>query len=603
MLYRVAISTLLLSFPVQAFVSPHDIACCLPRHLSSLSLSADKAQEDDDWHPRDPAHTTPQLLAALWHQIAQAGNLVKGETMTVLYPQMEEELQKPTYLNLIMAHLDVCKDVCDHYGMTTTLVPYQQQGKLVGFTAKSFRNPDKLQAGDDGFEFNYDPFWDDGTDFDNLYAGIDAEEEAKEGKPSRPKLPEIENPIPDDDAEILRLSKQWVQTFMSDMGICPFASNADSAGLPVGPVQYEIDRSTTVEDMYTKFWEEVVRVEQQPEKAISTILLICPEFYMDNVELFEEFSNSLTRSLPALKVDELIQLVFFHPHWSFRDGGERTGAGMAANYARRSPWPMINILRTSQVRKAQKGIPTGLVYKQNEKTLGKVGAQDLEVMLRLRDWDKLADFTVNRREFDALKIARDFQETGAVSEKDMSLAHDATPAANKVDRKQVEEGDLVNVLKQALEKRLGKGDNARVQPLSGPETSATAMATEFLIQELGEFLKKGPTNTKEKDAASKVPPTVSKDMAAEKERFVDAEPVDNIPEKEEVDPLALDAEARRQQRYEEARRALLQDITGAEEGPDTGRGDEMTDVLFGRAGIKAKSDEDDDKDAFNRFAT
>lgn len=519
---------------------------------------------------------------------------------------MEEELRKPDYLSLILAHLDFCKDVCDHYGITTTLVPYQQQGKLVGFTAKSFRNPDKLMTGDDGYEFNYDPFWDDGTDFDSLYTGIDEEEEAKEGKPNRPNLPEIENPLPDDDDEILKTSKTWVQTFMSDMGICPFASNADNAGLPVGPVHYEIDRSTAVEDMYTKFWKEVVRVEQQSERDISTTLLICPEFYMDNVELFEEFSNTLTTSLTALHVEDLIQLVFFHPHWSFRDGSARAGDGMAANYARRSPWPMINILRTNQVRKAQKGIPTGLVYKQNEKTLGQVGAHDLEVMLRLRDWEKLGEFTVNRREFDALKIARDFQEKGTIAEKDMSLAHDATPAANKVDREQVEQGNLVNVLKQALEKRLGKGEeNARVQSLSGPETSATAMATEFLMQELSEWLKReaSGTATEAKAVTGKASPTFSGDTTVQEDRFVDAEPVDDIPEPEAVDPRAADAEARRRQRYEEARRALLQDITGAEEAPDTGRGDEMTDVLFGRAGMKSRSDEDDDMDAFQRFAS
>lgn len=522
--------------------------------------------------------------------------------MTVLYPQIQEELRKPKYLNLIMAHLDVCKDVCDHYGMTTTLVPFVQNGKITGFTAKSFRNPDKLQAGDDEFEFHYDPIWDDGTDYDALYAGIDEEEEAKEGKPKRLQLPEIENPIPEDDDEILSVSKQWVQTFMSDMGICPFASNADSAGLPVGPVHYEIDRSTCVEDMYEKFWSEVVRVEQQPEKDISTTLLIVPEFFMDNVELFEEFSNSLTRSLTALAVDDLIQLVFFHPHWSFRDGGERTSTGLAANYARRSPWPMINILRTTQVRKAQRGIPTGLVYKQNEKTLGQVGAQDLEVMLRLRDWDKLEDFKVNRKEFDALKIARDFQETGQVSAKDMSLAHDATPAANKVDRQQVEQGDLINVLKQALEKRLGKSEDGKpIQPLTGPETSATAMATEFLIQELGEIIKREASG-EDMSPAPVATATVETKVAVEAP-VVHAEPVEGIPEAEKPEPGALDAEARRQQAYEEARRALLMDITGAQESPNTGRGDEMSDVLFGRSGLQARAEDDEDKDAFSRFAT
>jgi hypothetical protein len=40
---------------------------------------------------------------------------------------------------------------------------------------------------------------------------------------------------------------------------------------------------------------------------------------------------------------------------------------------------MINILRTNQVRAAQKGIPTGAVYKQNEENLNAVGSATLEV--------------------------------------------------------------------------------------------------------------------------------------------------------------------------------------------------------------------------------
>ena len=51
----------------------------------------------------------------------------------------------------------------------------------------------------------------------------------------------------------------------------------------------------------------------------------------------------------------------------------------AANFARRSPWPMINILRTPQVKAAQRGVPTGQVYKQNEERLSAVGTTTLEV--------------------------------------------------------------------------------------------------------------------------------------------------------------------------------------------------------------------------------
>jgi hypothetical protein len=177
-------------------------------------------------------------------------------------------------------------------------------------------------------------------------------------------------------------------------------------------------------------------------------------------------------------------LVFFHPEWTFRDGGERSGMGSAANYARRSPWPMINILRTKQVRAAQKGIPTGLVYQQNEKTLTKIGTKSLESMLRLRDWSEIADLKVDRKDMEALRVAQDLQETGVVADEDTSVIHDSTPAANRVDRAQIEGGNVVNVIMQAMEKRLTKGEDGKESSLTGTETSATMMASDFLLEHL-----------------------------------------------------------------------------------------------------------------------
>ena len=239
--------------------------------------------------------------------------------------------------------------------------------------------------------------------------------------------------------------------------------------IPMGKVFYTVDRSDNFESVYARYWKEVVRVEQNPEKELSTTLLITPEFCTNNVEAYENFCTTLTQPLEVLGVEDLLQLVFFHPKWTFRDGGERSGTGAAANYARRSPWPMINILRTKQVRAAQKGIPTGLVYKQNEKTLGNIGTKRLETMLRLRDWTDIADEKVNRREMEALRVAQDMQGGGSGGSgggvemssssdgDDNSVAYDNTPAANKVDRSQIEGGNIINVVVQALEKRLGAG--------------------------------------------------------------------------------------------------------------------------------------------------
>jgi hypothetical protein len=59
------------------FVSTTAIRRSLPpttrRHSSMI-----EAETDDEWHPHDPADTIPQLLAALWNQIAQAGGMVQG---------------------------------------------------------------------------------------------------------------------------------------------------------------------------------------------------------------------------------------------------------------------------------------------------------------------------------------------------------------------------------------------------------------------------------------------------------------------------------------------------------------------------------------------
>ena len=67
----------------------------------------------------------------------------------------------------------------------------------------------------------------------------------------------------------------------------------------------------------------------------------------------------------------------------------------AANFARRSPWPMINILRTPQVKAAQKGVPTGQVYKQNEERLSAVGTSTLEVRNELDDFIILSRYILH----------------------------------------------------------------------------------------------------------------------------------------------------------------------------------------------------------------
>jgi hypothetical protein len=230
--------------------------------------------------------------------------------------------------------------------------------------------------------------------------------------------------------------------------------------------------------------------------------------------MFEQWADTLTATLNdgVSNLDNLgddIQLIFFHPQWTFRDGGrDRLGlSGMAGNYARRSPWPMVNVLRTHQVRVAQRGIPTGLVYQQNEKTLSAIGPEKLEHMLRLRNWEDVEGMKVNRKDMEALRVANDLQIEGVVKDKDLGFAYDSTPAANRVDRSQIEKGDMVKVILQALSIRLGTDMDGNALPeggklLTGAQTSAVLMATDFLLDEL----KRIETEYPEDARASPPPP-------------------------------------------------------------------------------------------------
>ena len=279
-------------------------------------------------------------------------------------------LSDPTFVAKLMAHLDACKDVCDNFGVNTVLVPVLEpnsNNKVVqGFTVKSWRNPNSNAFGTfggdaDNMQFAPDPFWDDDEEWD--FSELDDENEMS-NEFGNAVLPEIEELVPQDDTVIVDLSKNWVDRMMSDLALCPFTQSSARSGIPLGPVRYHVDRVASMEDAYMVYWSEVCKIEEVEQNEISTTLHILPEFCMNSVELFEQWADTLTGTLEALSVEELLQLIFFHPQWTFRDGGDRSGAGLAANYARRSPWPMVNILRTNQVRTAQKGIPTGLVYQQ-----------------------------------------------------------------------------------------------------------------------------------------------------------------------------------------------------------------------------------------------
>jgi hypothetical protein len=75
-----------------------------------------------------------------------------------------------------------------------------------------------------------------------------------------------------------------------------------------------------------------------------------------------------------------------------------------------------------QVRLAQKSIPTGLVYTQNEETLVEVGSDALQDMLVRRDWSALKDLRVDRRYNKLGKIAQMLRDHDGTPPEEVAMA-------------------------------------------------------------------------------------------------------------------------------------------------------------------------------------
>mmetsp|Transcript_5131 Transcript_5131/g.10435 ORF Transcript_5131/g.10435 Transcript_5131/m.10435 type:complete len:418 (-) Transcript_5131:1918-3171(-) len=321
----------------------------------------------------------PGVLADFWGTVLYLrGERNQGREAASVFAvaQCAKLTDETTLWERILSYLYSCADICDDFGVAITMSPIRDERAPCPSVLLQARS-NKAQSTED------DDDWDDWGSEDSLLA--------KYGLSGETSLAEVQmSTETQSDEAVVEKTLQWVQAMIVDFGICPFtSSSAHRAGVPVGDVRYAVSRARDSESLLHEYWSEVSKVINTDERSLSTTLLITPDFAPLSSEMFDSFSSMLTAPMEPLEIENDIQLVIFHPDYNFRDGAERVGRQTEANYARRSPYPMLNILRTSQVRTAQRAIPTGLVYEQNEAFLKEVGAENLQKMLESGDWSLL----------------------------------------------------------------------------------------------------------------------------------------------------------------------------------------------------------------------
>ena len=173
-----------------------------------------------------------------------------------------------------------------------------------------------------------------------------------------------------DKTAIIDQTKKWVRDFVIHLNLCPFAKNPfDKDEIRYFSVEFE-----KVDDFINAFYSESQFLKDPGTTNMSTTLIIIPKgledflFYLD---ILETCQGVLDRS----GLDEHIQLASFHPDYQF----EGTQKDDITNYTNRSPYPIIHLLKVSQVEKAIEShdhpeeIPV-----ENQKRLREMGLEKLK---------------------------------------------------------------------------------------------------------------------------------------------------------------------------------------------------------------------------------
>jgi hypothetical protein len=180
---------------------------------------------------------------------------------------------------------------------------------------------------------------------------------------------------PDDhvnDEKTVRPVRQWVETMVVGMNLCPFAKRE----LVNNKVRFVTTTSTTEEQLLIALQAELELLNTDP--LVETTLLIHANVLLDfhDYNGFLGYADSL---LVEMGLEGIYQIASFHPHYQF-DG---TNPDDAENYTNRSPYPMLHLIREASLERAIADYPAvDQIPVRNVALMNELGQEKLQELLR-----------------------------------------------------------------------------------------------------------------------------------------------------------------------------------------------------------------------------
>jgi len=162
---------------------------------------------------------------------------------------------------------------------------------------------------------------------------------------------------------VVRATQRWLARFVIELGLCPFAQQ-------VVP-HITVSRAASEQQLLNALAQELnalVACEQR-----ETTLLVHPDVLQDFLD-YNDFLACCDKLLATQDLEGVFQIASFHPDYQFAG----TEPDDPENFANRSPYPMLHLLREASVSRAVDGHPdVERIVTRNAEVLGQLGSDAL----------------------------------------------------------------------------------------------------------------------------------------------------------------------------------------------------------------------------------
>lgn len=173
-----------------------------------------------------------------------------------------------------------------------------------------------------------------------------------------------------EDTPYIEATKRWVERAVVGLNLCPFAR----APFIQGRIRYAVSHARDTDALLDDLCGELQSLAAADAAECETTLLIHPHVLGDFLD-YNDFLDVADAAVETLKLDGVLQVASFHPHYQFAD----TAPEDVENASNRSPFPTLHLLREASVERAAEAMSDpDEIYRRNIDTLRRLGREGWE---------------------------------------------------------------------------------------------------------------------------------------------------------------------------------------------------------------------------------